>query len=93
MTELESRYLLERAASAAEACTAAGCPEHAAAFIRDGYDGEGVRRALAGPAAAPVAAPARKESRDQARPDWQLLEEAVSARLAQQRQPLPRSAA
>lgn len=48
MTELEVRYLLERAAGAAEACVELGCPEHIRSFVTDGYDAAGVRQALAG---------------------------------------------
>ena len=101
MTETEAAYLLNRAADVAETCIALGCPQHIRSFIVEGYDGAGVRRAMAGtlPAAKPQAADQRSqrataETADQAAADWRTpaLKAAADARFASQSGDAPAAA-
>jgi len=65
MTEIELHYILERAASAAEACLALGRPQDITTCILDGWGGREVHRAF-GPAAPikPAAASAPSPAAD-----------------------------
>jgi hypothetical protein len=83
MTDIETRYLLERAAGAAEACVELDRPEFIRDFILDGYDGAGVRQALSGATTPVPAAAARVRTSPRLDTNTDLAEAAAQRFAAQ----------